>query len=60
MKKWIEGLAENLDKAERNHLLPQEKINHIRERFELKPSSAVMAEMEDTLLPLIQEGADSR
>lgn len=60
MKKWIEGLAENLDKAEKNHLLPQEKINHIRERFELKPSSAVMAELENTLLPLIQEGADSR
>lgn len=36
-RKHIKGLSDLLDAAERNQALPQEKIDHIREEFELNP-----------------------
>lgn len=33
MKRWISGLGDLLEQAERDHLLPQEKINHMRTTF---------------------------
>lgn len=35
-KKWIDGLAEKLLLAEQNHLLPQEKIDYIRKKFDIQ------------------------
>lgn len=35
-QKWIDGLAEKLLLAEQNHLLPQEKIDYIRKKFDIQ------------------------
>ena len=55
MKKWIEGLSEKLDIAEKNRLVPQEKIDHLREQFGLKPFSSIAQGMEK-LSFVTQEG----
>lgn len=57
MKKWIDGLAEKLDIAEKQHLVPLEKIDHIRKEFELSPPPTIATEMTDTLKFTSQEGA---
>lgn len=44
MKKWIAGLAEMLDQAERENALPIEKINSVRTKFDLF-DNAVASEM---------------
>lgn len=36
-KKWIEGLPELLNKAEKNDLITKEKLDYLRDLFELKP-----------------------
>lgn len=62
MKKWIEGLAENLDLAEKNHLVSQAKIDHMREKFDLQPPASttteITTEMGNILSLVTQEGID--
>ena len=36
MKKWIKGLSEILDEAERKQVIPLQKIKHMRDTFDLK------------------------
>lgn len=58
-KKWIEGLSEKLEIAEKKQLLPQSKINHMREMFGLNTPVAIASEM-DTMISLTsQEGLDT-
>lgn len=57
MKKWIDGLSEKLDIAEAQHLVPQEKIEHIRKEFDLARPPVLATEMTDTLQFTSQEGA---
>lgn len=59
MKKWIEGLAEKLDIAEKKRLIPQAKIDHMREKFGLKPSSSITTGMGNILSLVTQEGIDT-
>lgn len=58
MKRWIEGLSEKLDIAEKNHLVPQAKIDHMREQFGLKPPSSITMGMGSILSLVTQEGID--
>ena len=48
-KKWIEGLPELLDTAEKGNLVSKEKIELMRERFGLKP---IKAPSIDDVIPL--------
>lgn len=55
-KKWIEGLAEKLDIAEREGLVSSSKIAHMREKFDLKGTTTTVPELD---IPLdTQEGLD--
>lgn len=55
-KKWIEGLAEKLDIAERESLVSSSKIAHMREKFDLKGTTTTVPELD---IPLdTQEGLD--
>ena len=56
-KKWIEGLAEKLDIAEREKLLPLSKITHLREKFDLTSTTTTVPNVD---IPLdTQEGFDT-
>lgn len=56
-KKWIEGLAEKLDIAEREGLVSPSKIAHMREKFDLKGTTTTVPELD---IPLdTQEGLDT-
>lgn len=57
-KKWIAGLAEKLDIAERYNLVPKSKIQVMREKFGLKPASSVMPGLDTVVLLNTQEGHD--
>ena len=59
-KKWIEGLAENLDIAEKRHLISEQKINLMRERFDLPTAPEVSPEMNHSFSIDSQEGLDSQ
>lgn len=48
-KKWIEGLSALLDIAETGMLLPQNKIDHLRKKFDLGEPIQLTAELTDTL-----------
>lgn len=58
-KKWIEGLSDLLEEAEVNHLLPQEKIDHMRETFELAAPKPITTEMNNLVSLSTQKGLDS-
>ena len=58
-KKWIEGLAEKLDIAEKNHLLSENKIRQMRERFGLTTAAEVSPEMNQSLSLESREGLES-
>lgn len=58
-KKWIEGLGENLDIAEKKHLISEKKINLMRERFDLPTAPEVSPEMNHSFSFDSQEGLDS-
>lgn len=60
-KKWIEGLAEKLDIAEKKNLVPISKINMMREKFGLKASASAAAspEMNDLISLDTQEGLET-
>ena len=58
-KKWIEGLAEKLDIAEKNHLLSENKIRQMRERFDLTTAAEVSPEMNQSLSLESREGLES-
>lgn len=55
-KKYIEGLAQKLDKAEQNNLISSNKIRVMREKFELKPPSAVGANLDEIISLDTQKG----
>lgn len=55
-KKWIEGLAENLDIAEQNGLVSQNKIRIMREKFGLKPASSTVSGLNEVISLNTQEG----
>ena len=56
-RKWINGLPELLNTAERNKLVPASKVEALRKAFELEPP--VDIEPQDQYLPLkTQEGAN--
>lgn len=59
-KKWIEGLAEKLDIAEKEHLLSENKIKLMRERFDLPTAPEVSPEMNHSFSLDSQEGLDSQ
>lgn len=59
MKKWIEGLSEKLDIAEKQHLLPQKKIDYMRRKFDLKPPSLIDSTIETVVSLDTQEGFDT-
>lgn len=59
MKKWIEGLAENLDRVERLQLLPQQKIDYLRGKFDLKQPCTITPTIETTVSLDVQEGFDT-
>lgn len=54
-KKWISGLVDLLDAAEKSERVPQRKINRIRELFDLKPSSSIISQIDDVLPISAQE-----
>lgn len=57
-KKWIEGLPEKLEIAEKNNLVSKEKIKLMREKFGMKPISSVPSM--DNVIPLKSEkGSDT-
>ena len=58
-KKWIKGLAEKLDIAEKNHLLSENKIRQMRERFGLTTAAEVSPEMNQSLSLESREGLES-
>lgn len=58
MKKWIEGLSEKLDIAEKKHLVSQAKIDHMREQFGLTPPSSIATGMGSMPSIVMQEGID--
>lgn len=58
-KKWIEGLSEMLDIAEKEHLISENKINRMRERFELPGAAEVSPEMNHSVSLGQQEGPDT-
>lgn len=59
-KKWIEGLAEKLDIAEKEHLISKNKIRLLRENFELPTTTEVSPEMNHSFSLDSQEGIDSQ
>lgn len=58
-KKWIEGLSDKLDIAEREHLISENKIRLMRERFDLTTIPEVSPEMNQSFSINSQEGIDS-
>lgn len=58
-KKWIEGLAEKLDIAEKEHLISKKKIKSLRESFEIPTATEVSPEMNHSFSLDSQEGIDS-
>lgn len=57
-KKWIEGLAEKLDIAEREGLVSPSKIAHMREKFVIKGTTTAVPELD---IPIdTQEGLDTK
>ena len=48
-KKWISGLVELLDAAEKSEMVQQRKIDRIRELFDLKPSPSIITQINDVL-----------
>lgn len=58
-KKYIDGLADKLDIAEKRHLIPQIKIDHMREKFGLNPPVSITREMDNTISLTSQEGLDT-
>lgn len=59
-KKWIEGLAEKLDIAEKEHLISENKIKLMRERFDLPTAPEVSPEMNHSFSLDSQEGLGSQ
>lgn len=55
-KKWISGLAEKLDIAEKNNLVPKEKIEYLRKQFGLHPAKDIAAGMESVLTITAEKG----
>lgn len=55
-KKWIDGLAELLEAAECKQLVEQEKIDRMRELFDLKPPSSFTTDMNSVFPFVTQEG----
>ena len=58
-KKWIEGFSEMLDIAEKEHLVSENKINRMRERFELPAATEVSPEMNHSVSHGPQEDPDT-
>ena len=48
-KKWIEGLSEKLDIAERHSLVSQNKINLLRKKFDLPPKGSALPGMQEQI-----------
>ena len=59
-KKWIEGLAEKLNIAEKEHLISENKIKLMRERFDLPAATEISPEMNHSFSLDSQEGLDSQ
>ena len=57
-KKWIEGLAQKLDIAEKNKLVSQNKIMVMREKFGLSPTASAAPGLNDVISLDTQEGRD--
>lgn len=58
-KRWIEGLSEKLDIAEKSNLISINKINLMREKFELKAATSTAPEMRDVVSLNTQEGFET-
>lgn len=58
-KKWIEGLSELLEKAETDQLLPQEKIEHMRNTFDISAPKPITEGLNHVVSLSTQEGLDS-
>ena len=57
-KKWIEGLAQKLDIAEKNKLVSQNKIMVMREKFGLSQTASAAPGLNDVISLDTQEGRD--
>lgn len=57
-KKWIEGLAQKLDIAEKDNLASPNKIRVMREKFGLQPSSSTEPKLNNVISLGTQEGQE--
>ena len=59
-KKYIEGLAQKLEKAERGNLVSPNKIKVMREKFGLEPASSVELGLNEIISLDTQEGQEEK